>query len=181
MISPTDENILFFAHEGDTRSVYDRLWIFDKRDGTVRNIAPQEVDAEGLPVDCFGHEAWAHDGRGLYFVKFRESRTDSGICYVDIEGDSAQLLYTGYDYWHVGASSSGRFLTADTRNLGNDRSGVVIIDRGTGEEILIDTPTVTFRHPCHPHPQLSPGDKGLLYHYKNEYGRCAVRIAITEE
>ena len=176
MISPTDENILFFAHEGDTRSVYDRLWIFDKRDGTVRNIAPQEVDAEGLPVDCFGHEAWAHDGRGLYFVKFRESRTDSGICYADIEGDSAQLLYTGYDYWHVGASASGKYLTADTRNLGGDRSGVVLIDIKTGEETLVDTPAVTFRHPCHPHPQLSPCDTRLAYHFKNEHGNTAVKI-----
>lgn len=176
MISPTDKDVIFFAHEGDTRSVADRLWIYDRASGCERNIAPQQVDSEGKPMDCFGHEAWAHDGSGLYVVKYRESRTASGICYADIDGSAPRLLYTGYDYWHVGASMSGKYLTADTRNLGADRSGVVLINLETGEESLVDTPTVTFRHPCHPHPQLSPKDTHLTYHFKNENGRVAVKI-----
>lgn len=176
MISPTDKDVLFFAHEGDTRIIGDRLWIYDMREGLARNIAPQNLDEEGLPLDCFGHEAWAHNGDGLYFVKYRESRTKPGICYADIKGNPPQLLYTGYDYWHVGTSSSGRYLTADTRNLGADRSGVVLIDIKTGKEMLIDAPHVTFRHPCHPHPQLSPDDKFLIYHFQNEYGRVAVKL-----
>ncbi len=180
MISPTDPDILFFAHEGNTKEVSDRLWIYNARENTAKNIAKQAVDDDGHPIDCFGHEAWSHDGSGLYFVKYRESRTKSGICYADIQGNPPALLYTGYDYWHVGASESGRYLTADTRNMGADRSGVVLIDRLTGEEKLMDTPTVTFRHPCHPHPQLSQSDSKLVYHFKNEYGNTAVRIAFLE-
>ena len=176
MISPTDKELIFFAHEGDTRAVSDRLWIYDARLGEFRNIAPQATDSEGLPMDCFGHEAWAHDGGGMWFVKYRESRTRGGICYADTLGNPAKLLYTGYDYWHVGSSSSGRYLTADTRNLGGDRSGVVLIDRESGEELLVDTPEVTFRHPCHPHPQLSPCDKRIAYHFKNADGNVAVKI-----
>ncbi len=180
MISPTDPDILFFAHEGNTKDISDRLWIYSARAKTARNIAKQAVDEKGSPIDCFGHEAWSHDGSGLYFVKYRESRTRGGICYADIEGNKPQLLYTGADYWHVGASESGRYLTADTRNLGGGRSGVVLIDRATGEERLVDTPEVTFRHPCHPHPQLSPDDTKLIYHFKNEHGNTAVRIAFLE-
>lgn len=176
MICPTDKNVIFFAHEGDTKKVSDRLWIYDACCGEFRNIAPQNTDSDGLPTDCFGHEAWAPDGRGLYFVKYRESRTASGICYADIDGSAPRLFYTGYDYWHVGASASGKYLTADTRNLGGDRSGVVLIDIKTGEETLVDTPAVTFRHPCHPHPQLSPCDTRLAYHFKNEHGNTAVKI-----
>lgn len=176
MISPTDKNVIFFAHEGDTKKVSDRLWIYDACCGEFRNIAPQNTDSDGLPTDCFGHEAWAHDGKGLYFVKYRESRSANGICYADTKGNTPTLLYTEYDFWHVGASASGKYLTADTRNLGGDRSGVVLIDLKTGEEALVDTPAVTFRHPCHPHPQLSPCDTRLVYHFKNEHGRTAVRV-----
>ena len=180
MISPTDPDILFFAHEGNTKEISDRLWIYSAREKTARNIAKQAVDEKGSPIDCFGHEAWSHDGAGLYFVKYRESRARGGICYADIEGNKPELLYTGADYWHVGASESGRYLTADTRNLGADRSGVVLIDKATGEEKLMDTPCVTFRHPCHPHPQLSPSDSKLVYHFENEHGNTAVRIAFLE-
>ena len=176
MISPTDKDVVFFAHEGDTRFVSDRLWIYRVKEKRAENIAPQATDGDGMPIDCFGHEAWAHDGGGIWLVKYRESRTESGICYADIDGSAPQLLYTGYDYWHVGAASSGRYLVADTRNLGSDSSGVVIIDRATGEEQLVDTPHVTFRHPCHPHPQLSPDDKLLAYHFKNAHGNTAVKI-----
>ena len=180
MISPTDKDIIFFAHEGDTRHIPDRLWIYDAKAGKARNIAPQGVTSDGLAADCFGHEAWAHDGRGLYFVKYRESLTTGGICYADINGTPPELLYTGYDYWHVGASSSGKYLTADTRGIGGERSGVVLIDLTSGEELLVDTPSVTFRHPCHPHPQLSPEDTRLAYHYKNEHGNTAVKICTLE-
>ena len=176
MISPTDKDIIFFAHEGDTRHISDRLWIYDAAAGEARNVAPQRTDEDGLAADCFGHEAWAPDGRGLYFVKYRESCTQGGICYADINATAPVLLYTGYDYWHVGASASGKYLTADTRGIGGERSGVVLIDLTSGEELLVDTPSVTFRHPCHPHPQLSPMDTRLIYHYKNEYGNTAVQI-----
>ena len=176
MVSPTDENIYFFAHEGDTKNIFDRMWIYDRRKKEMRNIAKQRVDDNGYPIDCIGHECFAHDGCGLYFVRYHESRSENGICYADVYGSCMRLLYTGYDYWHVGASESGNYLTADTRNLGGDKSGVVIIDLKSGEEKLIDAPRVTFKHPCHPHPQLSPDDKRLIYHFVSDSGMIGVKI-----
>ena len=178
MICPTDGDVLFFAHEGDTTKISDRLWIYDKRKDLSYNIAIQKTDENGIPEDCFGHESWAHDGKGIYFVKYRESKTKSGICYADINTGRHQLLFSGYDYWHVCASPSGNYLLADTRNLGGERSGVVMIDLNTKEERLIATPKTNFSHPCHPHPSLSYDDSKLIYHSLNEYGKCSVNICV---
>ena len=55
---------------------------------------------------------------------------------------------------------------------------VVIIDRETGEEFVVDMPYMTGRHPCHPHPQLSPDNKKIVYTaLSKEDGRTCIKVA----
>ena len=174
MICPTDKDIFFFAHEGDTRAVSDRLWLYDQKSKSEKNIAKQRIDSDGKILDCFGHEAWARDGSGIYFVKYSESEGPSGICFYDINTQKCKLLFSKYDYWHVSVSPCGKYLAADTRGK-NGESGIVLIDVWEGKERLIDSVTVTFRHPCHPHPSFSPESDRLLYHFEKN-GMTSVRI-----
>ena len=176
MISPTDPDILFFSHEGDTKHISDRLWIYDRRQARACNIAKQRRGENGEVLDCYGHECWSQDGKGLYFVRYRESEAPSGICYVDISTGAAELVYGSHDYWHVSVSPDGKYLAADTRNLGGDTSGVVVIDKASGKEVLADKVKTSFRHPCHPHPAFSPDNSKLIYHILNEHEKCSVRI-----
>ena len=176
MICPMNPDMLFFSHEGDTKRVSDRLWIYDKEKNEARNIAKQRRSESGEVLDCYGHECWAHERCGLYFVRYNESLAPSGICYVNVDTGNAELLYSGYDYWHVSASSDDKYLAGDTRNLGGNTSGVIVIDREGREEKLVDKVKTSFRHPCHPHPAFSPDNLKLIYHILNEHGKCSVRI-----
>lgn len=179
MICPTDKELYFFAHEGDTRQVSDRLWLWSGYTGTAKNIATQRLSESGRVLDCYGHEVWSPNGKGLYFVKYRESVDKNGICYVDISTNRTTLLYSGYDYWHVGVSRSGRFLTADTRGE-NGKSKIILLDTNTGAETEIDSVKSTFKHPCHPHPVISPNGNVLTYHVLSDSGMTAVRFAVLK-
>jgi len=123
---------------------------------------------------------WAPDGKGLYFVKYLCLPTPPrGICYVDVQTGKAELLYTGYRYWHVGVSEDGRYLTADTQT-GKDYSEVVLIDLNDNSETVIDKAKTNWTHPCHPHPQISPDNKKVVYTALNEKGRTCVKVAILK-
>lgn len=165
MISPTDKDMFFFAHEGNTRYVSNRLWLYNSKTEKSWNIAKQKLNQNGDLGDCFGHEMWAADGKGIYFVKYCCSpEKPTGICYADIQTGNYELLYSKFKYWHVGVSQDGKFLTADTQyNWELGLSEVVVIDTETGEEFVVDMPHMTGVHPCHPHPQLSPDNKKIIY------------------
>jgi len=183
MICPTDKDLFFFCHEGNTFYISNRLWLADYRTKKMWNIAKQKLDDDGNLGDCYGHEMWAPDGKGLYFVKYSVSPVPPrGICYVDAQTGKAELLYSKYKYWHVGVSADGRYLTSDTFLISDDNPGakyseVVIVDMETNEEILIDKAGTTWSHPAHPHPQLSPDNSKLMYTSVTEDGRVAVKIA----
>jgi len=180
MVCPTDKDLMFFSHEGITFYVSNRLWLADARNGKMWNIAKQRLNDDGNLGDCFGHEMWAPDGKGLYFVKYKCSPTPPrGICYVDVQTGKAKLLYSGFGYWHVGVSADGKYLTSDTQT-GKDYSEVVVIDIKTGEEVLIDEAKTDWNHPCHPHPQLSFDNNKLMYTAIDESGRTGVKIAILK-
>ena len=68
MICPTDPDLVYFCHEGTTEYVSNRMWLYDAKSGKKYNFAKQRLDEDGNLGDCFGHEMWAPDGRGMYFV-----------------------------------------------------------------------------------------------------------------
>lgn len=181
MICPTDGDVIFFAHEGNTRYVSNRLWLYEKKTGRARNIARQSLGENGELIDCFGHESWNSDGSGIYFVKYVCSEAPTGICYADRVTGNARLLYSAYKYWHVCASENGRYIAADTANIGNDRSRVVLIDTESKSEREIDTVKTNFKHPCHPHPQVSRDGKRIIYHLLGDDGMIKVRLKYIEK
>ena len=162
MICPTDKDKVFFAHEGDTFYISNRLWLYEKDKG-LRSIAKQRLGENGYLIDCFGHESWAADGKGLYFVKYDCSpEPPKGICYVDLEGNQRNAIYGKYPYWHVCAAPDGRLLAADCQS--GERSIVAVIDTKTGDEIKIAEVGFAAQHPAHPHPSFSPNAKTIAYH-----------------
>ena len=178
MICPTNPYRIFFAHEGITFYVSNRLWVYDAKADKAWNIAKQNLDEEGNLGDCFGHEMWAPDGKGMYFVKYPCSpKGPKGVCYVDIETGKVDVLYSKYNYWHTGVSQDGKYITADTTDNGTTYSEVVIIDTSDNTETIIDTPEITWNHPCHPHPQLSPDNSKVVYTALDETGRTCVKVA----
>ena len=181
MICPTNENVFFFAHEGDTRFVSDRLWIYDAIKGESRNIAKQTVNDDGVLETCFGHEAWSHDGKGIYFVKYELSHSNpKGICYTDIEKEGYEILYTDFEYWHTGVSEDGKYLGADTTGE-SGFSSVILIDAKSGEQMLIEKVASRKSHPNHPHPAVSPEASALIYNCKINSDFDGVRIALLEK
>lgn len=180
MVCPENPDLMFFCHEGNTFYVSNRLWLYDNKTKNQWNIAKQRLDDDGNLGDCYGHEMWAPDGKGLYFVKYICSpKPPRGICYVDVQTGKAELLYSAFNYWHVGVSSDGNYLTSDTQT-GKDYSEVILINRKTGEETLIDSAKTDWMHPCHPHPQISPDNKKIMYTALTDKGRTCVKIALLK-
>ena len=174
MLSPTDPDTIFFSHEGVTFYVSNRLWIA-KLGEEPRNIAKQKLNADGDLGDCFGHECWAADGKGLYFVKYPCSpEPPRGLCYVDLATNEVKMLFSKFPYWHVSADNGGRYLAADTQS--GDRSWVCLADMKTGEEIQLADCRINWVHPCHPHPHFNTNDTKLAFHELVDAGQVVVGI-----
>lgn len=182
MICPTDADLVYFCHEGTTEYISNRMWLYDARSRKAWCCARQRLDENGNLGDCFGHEMWAPDGKGMYFVKYAQSPLrPAGICYVDTESCNPQVLYSGFRYWHVGVSADGSCLMADTQHgpWAKGMSEVVVVDLADHTETLIDTARST-NHPNHPHPQLSPDASRLIYTSLDERGRSVMKAAFLE-
>ncbi|MBQ7337477.1 MAG: hypothetical protein IJW40_03375 [Clostridia bacterium] len=182
MICPTDPTVMFFSHEGTTTDIPDRLWIA-KLGEEPYNIAYQTVDANGKPLDCFGHEYWAPDGEGLYFVKYSVSPSfPKGVCYVSLDDiENPEVLYSKYPYWHVSCSPDGRYVTSDTQS--GSYSGVCLIDTETDEEIMVyKAQTYRQTHPGHPHPCFNTTSTALCFNDHNlDNGRVSIGVYIISE
>ena len=164
MVNPTNPNLVFFAHEGTTEYVSNRLWLWEKGKAP-RPLVRQRLSENGNLRDCLGHESWAADGKGLYYIKYPVAgEPPFGIGYVGLEDDFKEpgILYSAYRYWHVCASPDGKRLAADTIE---GHSGVCVIDLETGEERrLLHVQGTDRSHPTHPHPCFSPSGKRLSFH-----------------
>ena len=177
MISPTDPNLVFFSHEGITFYISNRLWL-SERGKEPRDLAKQKLNATGDLGDCLGHESWAHDGRGLWFVKYICSpEPPRGIGYFDLEKNDWEVKFSAYNYWHVSASPAGKYLGSDTQN--GTWSGVCLIDLAAGKEELLLRAETNWTHPDHPHPHFSPSDKRLVFHDLEE-GKIVIGMVDLE-
>jgi len=183
MISPTDPDTVFFAHEGISSYVANRLWIAEVGKEPY-NLAKQRFDENGDLIDYFGHESWAADGKGLYFIKYISSPTPPrGIGYVDLETRETKILYSKYKYWHVCAAPDGRHLAADlgpgtfNENKICSSGGVCLVDmeNGTEEMILADL-KYSQAHPGHQHPQFNPSSTKICFHNVLDDGSVTVGV-----
>ena len=181
MICPTNPDLIFFSHEGATTYIANRLWLAPLGKEPY-NIAKQRLDENGNLIDCFGHESWAADGKGIYFVKYFVSPSKpTGIGYVDLESREPRTLYTKYKYWHVCAAPNGKYLAADLgpndldeNDMGD--SGICLIDTQNNTEEIIAKVKNTRSHPGHPHPQFSLSSNKICYHNAVDTDTLAVDI-----
>ncbi|MBE6613010.1 MAG: hypothetical protein E7632_11005 [Ruminococcaceae bacterium] len=174
MICPTNPDILFFAHEGITQYISNRLWIAEKG-REPRSIARQHLDHNGNLGDCYGHEMWAADGKGVWFVKYPVSpQPPCGLSYVDLATGKTTLHFSKFAYWHCSTSPDGRYVGADTLE---NPSKIVVVDLETREERCVDVITNGWKHPAHPHPCFSPKSKYVAYNHVID-GRTTVSVSL---
>ena len=77
---PIAINCFIAADDGNSHYVTNRLeCCADIGKQTDKNIAKQDMDENGCLTECFGHEIWAPDGKGLYFVKYSDSRKNRPV------------------------------------------------------------------------------------------------------
>ncbi|KAA1183495.1 hypothetical protein [Paenibacillus sp. B2(2019)] len=175
MINPVDRELMFYCHEGTTEHIRDRLWTINTRTGETRNIYPQKKDASGQHVEYVGHEIWAFDGSGLYFVKYPHSPDQpSGILFVEKRGMGHEFINGDYRYWHVGVSPDGRYVAADTQEP--DISKIVLIDTITKRSTLLCELPCRGVHPGHPHPSFSPDSRKITFTFSDAHNVLWVGI-----
>ena len=138
----------------------------------MKCIAEQRLDTDGNLGDCFGHECWAPDGKGLYFVKYNCSPVGPrGISYVNADGTGQRTaIYGKYPYWHVCASPDGRFLASDTQS--GSYSGVCLIDTYSGNEKMFYKAKSNWTHPTHPHPSFNLSGSKVMFHHIIDDKNC---------
>ncbi len=179
MINPVDPTLIFYSHEGPTEQIADRLWVANVTTGKSYNVFPQKRDKGGKHLEFVGHEMWAHDGLGLYFVKYAHSPDKpTGIYYVDLAGEYHTFVNGDYLYWHVGTSPDGRYAVADTQEAG--QSKIVLIDLETRQSQLLCELLCRGIHPGHPHPSFSPDSQKIVFTYADEQDRLWVGVIPIE-
>ncbi|RAV16683.1 hypothetical protein DQG23_27995 [Paenibacillus contaminans] len=167
MINPVDPELVFYSHEGATEHIPDRLWVIDTRTGESRNVFPQKKDESGKHVEYVGHEIWAFDGSGLYFVKYAQSPgKPTGVYFAEKRGERREFVNGDYKYWHVGVSPDGRYAAADTQEPGISK--LVLIDTATKRSKLLCELPYSGTHTLHPHPSFSPDSRKVTFTFADE-------------
>lgn len=176
MVNPEHPNLLFFAHEGQTEHIGDRIYVIDTGTGEIRNAFLQQRLDSGEHGDYVGHEMWAPDGRHLYFVKYPHSPMQpTGVYRVDKWNGEAEFINGDYRYWHVSLSPDGRWAVADTIEDGGG-SKVVLIDLEQRTSRLLCEQPMWVHHPGHPHPSFSPDSRKVSFTFADEESRLWVGI-----
>ncbi|TDG00443.1 hypothetical protein [Paenibacillus piri] len=166
MVNPVDDQLIFFAHEGKTEHIPDRLWTFDARTGKSNNIYRQLTLEDGTLGEHVGHEMWTYDGEGVVFAKYFTSPIQpAGIYYADKRGRSSHFINGDYKYWHVAPSPDGRWVVADTHEL---PTRIVLVDRQEQSSRVLSVTPFWWSHPGHPHPAFSPDSKKVTYTFADE-------------
>lgn len=182
MVNPVNPRYYFFCHEGDCCYIMNRLWMLDRETKEMENFFHQRLDGERGNGEPCGHEMWAFDGRGMYFIKYISTTIlPGGVWYIDLATRETTCVASGHPYWHVGVSPDGRHLAADTQVYGADYSDVIWIDSRDKRECPLVRIRINGVHPCHPHPVFSPKGQKVCFTCLNEEGRLAVGIVDAAE
>lgn len=169
MINPRYDQLVFFAHEGRTDHIADRIYVADTTTREIRNIFRQQRLDTGEHVEYVGHEMWAADGEYLYFVKYPQSPLKpTGVYRVEKTGKDHEPINGDYRYWHVAPSPDGRFAVADTFEEGMKVSKIVLINLEKRTSKLLCELPLWRDHPGHPHPMFSPDSKKVSFTFADE-------------
>lgn len=168
MVNPEDGRLLFFAHEGKTEHIPDRIYMADADTGEMRNGYRQARLDTGEHVEYVGHEMWAPDGEHLYFVKYPQSPLKpTGIYRVHKRTGEAEFINGDYAYWHVALSPDGNWAVADTIEDW-ETSKIVLIDLRDRSSRLLCEQSMWAQHPGHPHPSFSPDSRSISFTLADE-------------
>jgi len=98
--SPTDPNLVVYAHEGTWHEV-DRTWLV-RTDGTGQRL----VYKRQMDMEINGHEWWSHDGKTVWFDLQTPRSHDFWIGGVNIETGKLTKYHIMRDWWGVHFNSS---------------------------------------------------------------------------
>ncbi len=177
MINPVYPEQLFYAHEGNTEHIVDRIWSVATETGEACNLYEQRRLPGGENGEYVGHEMWSYDGEWLYFVKYSHSPTAPvGICRVSRDGRSVEFINGEHRYWHACPSPDGRYVVADTLLDEGEGSEIVLVDLATRKSRLLCRVNRWNRHPGHPHPSFSPDSRKIVFTFADEHRDLRVGI-----
>jgi oligogalacturonide lyase len=98
--SPTDPNLLLYAHEGSWHEV-DRTWIIDARTGSFQLLHHRTMDME-----INGHEWWGFGGKMVWFDLQTPRSQDFWIAGVNLETRVETRYHLQRDWWGIHFNSS---------------------------------------------------------------------------
>ncbi len=169
MINPVYRDQIFFAHEGSTEQIMDRIWFVNAASGEAVNFYKQRKLLNGKNGEFVGHEMWSYDGEWLYFVKYAHSPlSPTGVCRVSRDGQLMEHINGDYRYWHACPSPDGQYVVADTLLDEGHGSEIVLIHLLTGKSQLLCRVNRWNHHPGHPHPSFSPDSRKIIFTYADE-------------
>jgi oligogalacturonide lyase len=98
--SPTDPNLLLYAHEGSWHEV-DRIWTI-RTDGSAQRL----MYARTMDMEIAGHEWWSHDGQTIWFDLQTPRSHDFWIGGVNVNTGKITQYHIERDWWGVHFNSS---------------------------------------------------------------------------
>lgn len=151
-INPVYPELQFFAHEGTTEYIPDRIWLGNWDTGEMRNMVIQGKTKTGEQGENFGHEVWSADGEYMYFVKYNGSKKgQSGFVRTDRYGNNREYINGDYPYWHCSPSGDNNWIAGDTSG-----GQMIVASTNTYQSYLLCTFRMySWTHPYQPHPCLS--------------------------
>jgi oligogalacturonide lyase len=106
--SPTDPNLLMFAHEGPGDKV-DRIWTIHADGSGLTNVRPRQVQGE-----VAGHEFWAPDGKTIWFKDQAPGKVNSFIGKNIVTGkETVEPVQPDQVSMHYNSSKDGREFVGD--------------------------------------------------------------------
>jgi Tol biopolymer transport system component len=129
-------------------SGWDDLWIVSTKGGTPERLTKGGVrDRE---------PAWSPDGRTIYFASYREGR--SALWRVDRRTRTIDRLSAGTGQESKpSVAADGSRLAYSTHSATDDENDIVLLDRGSGEEIVLPGENDDLM------PALSPDETSLVF------------------
>jgi oligogalacturonide lyase len=98
--SPTDPNLVLYAHEGSWHEV-DRIWTI-RTDGSAQRLMYQRQ----MDMEIAGHEWWSHDGQTVWFDLQTPRSHDFWIGGVNIVTGKLTKYHIQRNWWGVHFNSS---------------------------------------------------------------------------
>lgn len=165
-----DSEYIMYAHEGPTRTIFDRInrihWPSGRRECLHRHLC--DLDSGEL-LECIGHEMAARLANRICAVRYPDSRIRAAVLLLDQDGTNCRELDCD-DYWHVSCTPDGTVLAADTMWWGRSRRrtpnqmDIIRLDTCAGtREIVKTVHSIDKGQHRHPHPQLDSTGRRLLF------------------